>query len=82
MRTAFLIGVISAFIATSASAGEFVGKLEFTEPGCEKTGICILKSEFGYTIHMAKVGLQKPATNRWRVHSAQIEAVFRKLIRH
>jgi hypothetical protein len=44
-------------------AAEFVGEVEFTQPGCEKTGMCVLKSDFGY-IDSTGTGWQAKAGNK------------------
>lgn len=62
-----LRSVLSAvfLLASSLSglAAEFVGKVEFTETGCEQRGACILKSDFGY-IDSTGVGWQAKAGNK------------------
>lgn len=48
MRSVVLAGLLSLIWSLSASAGQFVGKLEFKPKGCEATRNCRLVYDFGY----------------------------------
>ncbi len=49
--------------AAPVSAGQFAGKVVFTEAGCEKKGECDLKDEFGF-VDSAGTGWQASADNK------------------
>lgn len=55
--------VVVCLTVVSAEAGEFVGSVEFTQPGCEKDGLCVLKSDFGYK-DSSGAGWQAKAGNK------------------
>jgi hypothetical protein len=46
----FMLAIAATMLALApaAAAGRFTDALEFTEPGCEQRGRCILKHKFGY----------------------------------
>ncbi|WP_159726884.1 DUF1353 domain-containing protein [Methylosinus sp. Ce-a6] len=46
-RYLIFVAMVASLLSASAQA-EFIGELAFTPAGCEKTGLCIIKSDFRY----------------------------------